>query len=99
MTGENRGREASIDEVVLEVPGVRGVYPSTSELLEANTALADRLRGAEDHTRTVHVRIGIDDAEGSQVVCERVYAAVLGHLRESELLIEPRIEVTVVAIG
>jgi hypothetical protein len=45
------------------------------------------------------VRIGIEDADGSQVVCERVYAAVLDHLRESEPLLEPRIEVTVVAIG
>jgi len=89
----------SIDEVVLTVPGVRDVYPSTPELLEAAVALTDRLHRGDDRTRTVHVRIGIDDADGSQVVCERVYAAVLEHLRESEPLLEPRIEVTVVAIG
>jgi hypothetical protein len=89
----------SIDEVVLAVPGVRGVYPSAPELLEAAAALTDRLRHGEDRTRTVHVRIGIEDADGSQIVCERVYAAVLYHLRESEPLLEPRIEVTVVAIG
>jgi limonene-1,2-epoxide hydrolase len=68
-------------------------------LLEAAAALTDRLRHGEDRTRTVHVRIGIEDADGSQIVCERVYAAVLEHLRESEPLLEPRIEVTVVAIG
>jgi hypothetical protein len=89
----------SIDEVVLGVPGVRGVYPSTPELLEAAVAITDRLRRTDHQPRTVHVRIGIDDTEGSHVVCERVCAALLEHLRESEPLLEPRIEVTVVAIG